>query len=148
MPCAGAGRFVPVVVEAAPDQEPDAATISPPSESVVAKGQPATGRMEIVLAGDRRSHGRRGGAVARDPGAGAAMIPVPSGVRVWLATWVTDLPRYCGLALFGTAIAYVVFFEILTRAGASNVMLVTLLIPVTARAMRVISDGLTVPEKR
>ena len=37
-----------------------------------------------------------------------------------------------GLALFGTAIAYVVFFEILTRAGASNVMLVTLLIPVTA----------------
>ena len=38
----------------------------------------------------------------------------------------------CGLALFGTAIAYVVFFEILTRAGASNAMLVTLLIPVTA----------------
>jgi len=37
-----------------------------------------------------------------------------------------------GLALFGTAIAYVVFFEILTRAGASNAMLVTLLIPVTA----------------
>ena len=26
----------------------------PPSESVVAEGQPATGRMEIVLAGDRR----------------------------------------------------------------------------------------------
>ena len=36
------------------------------------------------------------------------------------------------MALFGTAIAYVVFFEILTLAGASNVMLVTLLIPVTA----------------
>ena len=32
---AGAGRFVPVVVEAAPGQEPDAATMSPPSESVV-----------------------------------------------------------------------------------------------------------------
>ena len=49
-----AGRFVPVVVEAAPGQEPDAATMSPPSESVVAAGQPATGRMEIVLAGGRR----------------------------------------------------------------------------------------------
>ncbi len=51
---AEAGRFVPVVVEAAPGQEPDAATMSPPSESVVAEGQPATGRMEIVLASDRR----------------------------------------------------------------------------------------------
>ncbi|CAN0377815.1 unnamed protein product, partial [Discosporangium mesarthrocarpum] len=35
------------------------------------------------------------------------------------------------LALFGTAVAYIVFFEILVRAGASNVMLVTLLIPVS-----------------
>ena len=50
----GVGRFVPVVVEAAPGQGPAAATMSPPSESVVAAGQPATGRMEIVLAGDRR----------------------------------------------------------------------------------------------
>ena len=50
----GADRFVPVVVEAAPDREPAAATMSPPSESVVAEGQPATGRMEIVLSGDRR----------------------------------------------------------------------------------------------
>ncbi len=50
-------------------------------------------------------------------------LPSPS-TEVWMAL--------CGLALFGTAIAYVVFFEILTRAGASNVMLVTLLIPVTA----------------
>ena len=31
---AGAGRFVPVVVEAAPGQEPEAATTSSPSESV------------------------------------------------------------------------------------------------------------------
>ena len=48
----GTGRFVPVVVEGT--QEPDAATMSPPSESVVAEGQAATGRMEIVLAGDCR----------------------------------------------------------------------------------------------
>ena len=50
-------------------------------------------------------------------------LPMPS-TEVWMALG--------GLALFGTAIAYVVFFEILTRAGASNVMLVTLLMPVTA----------------
>ena len=50
-------------------------------------------------------------------------LPMP-GTEIWLALG--------GLALFGTAIAYVVFFEILTRAGASNVMLVTLLMPVTA----------------
>ena len=36
------------------------------------------------------------------------------------------------LGIFGTALAYIVFFQILVRAGASNVMLVTLLIPVTA----------------
>ncbi|MEQ8824033.1 MAG: DMT family transporter [Filomicrobium sp.] len=36
------------------------------------------------------------------------------------------------LAIFGTALAYIVFFKILVRAGASNVMLVTLLIPITA----------------
>ena len=50
----GTGRLVPVVVEAAPGREPAAAPISPPSERVVAEGQPATGRTEIVLAGDRR----------------------------------------------------------------------------------------------
>ena len=50
-------------------------------------------------------------------------LPMP-GMETWLAL--------IGLALFGTAMAYVVFFEILARAGASNVMLVTLLIPVTA----------------
>ncbi|MGI9406596.1 MAG: EamA family transporter, partial [Hyphomicrobiaceae bacterium] len=44
------------------------------------------------------------------------------------ATWLSLV----GLALFGTAIAYIVFFQILVRAGASNVMLVTLLIPITA----------------
>ena len=50
----GAGRFVPVLVEAAPGQEPDAATMRPPSESVVAEGVPAAGRMEIVLPCDCR----------------------------------------------------------------------------------------------
>ena len=38
----GTGRFVPVVVEAAPGQEPDAATMRPPSESGRRRG-PACG---------------------------------------------------------------------------------------------------------
>ena len=50
-------------------------------------------------------------------------LPMP-GVEIWVALGT--------LAVFGTALAYIVFFEILVRAGGSNVMLVTLLIPVTA----------------
>jgi drug/metabolite transporter (DMT)-like permease len=50
-------------------------------------------------------------------------LPMPS-----LATWFSLI----GLAALSTALAYVVFFRILTRSGATNVMLVTLLIPVTA----------------
>jgi drug/metabolite transporter (DMT)-like permease len=52
--------------------------------------------------------------------------------------WTLPLPSQSAmlslvaLAIFGTAVAYIVFFKILVRAGASNVMLVTLLIPVTA----------------
>ncbi len=45
------------------------------------------------------------------------------------------LGALAGLAVFGTALAYLVFFKILVRAGASNAMLVTLLIPVTAIAL-------------
>ena len=50
-------------------------------------------------------------------------LPMP-GVATWLAV--------IGLAALSTALAYIVFFQILRRSGATNVMLVTLLIPVTA----------------
>ena len=50
----GAGRFVPVVVEGAPSHEAGAAAMSPQSDDDVAMRAPATGRMEIVLAGGRR----------------------------------------------------------------------------------------------
>jgi len=52
--------------------------------------------------------------------------------------WTLSMPSQsvlfslAALAVFGTAFAYIVFFQILVRAGASNVMLVTLLIPITA----------------
>ncbi|WP_291855383.1 DMT family transporter [Bradyrhizobium sp.] len=50
-------------------------------------------------------------------------LPMPGAVT-WLAV--------IGLAALSTALAYIVFFQILRRSGATNVMLVTLLIPMTA----------------
>jgi len=46
-----------------------------------------------------------------------------------------------GLAALSTALAYIVFFQILRRSGATNVMLVTLLIPVTAILLGVLVLG-------
>jgi drug/metabolite transporter (DMT)-like permease len=68
--------------------------------------------------------------------ASAAMMTVVAGLveRPWqlpmpdAATWLAVI----GLAALSTALAYIVFFQILRRSGATNVMLVTLLIPVTA----------------
>ena len=45
---------------------------------------------------------------------------------------VPTLLALVGFAALSTALAYIVFFQILVRSGASNVMLVTLLIPVSA----------------
>lgn len=53
-------------------------------------------------------------------------LEVPSQAVIW---------SLIGLAALGTALAYLIFFRILVRAGASNVMLVTLLIPVSAMAL-------------
>ena len=50
-------------------------------------------------------------------------LPMP-GATTWLAM--------IGLAGLSTALAYIVFFQILRRSGSTNVMLVTLLVPVTA----------------
>ncbi|WP_316225437.1 DMT family transporter [Bradyrhizobium sp. SZCCHNS3052] len=49
-------------------------------------------------------------------------LPLPG-----LQTWVAVI----SLAALSTAFAYIVFFQILRRSGATNVMLVTLLIPLT-----------------
>ena len=51
---AGTGRFVPVVVGAPPGHDVGAATMHPPSKDGIAEGAPAGGRIEIVLAGERR----------------------------------------------------------------------------------------------
>jgi drug/metabolite transporter (DMT)-like permease len=48
----------------------------------------------------------------------------PPGAQTWAAV--------TGLALLCTALAYVIYFRILATSGASNLLLVTLLMPVTA----------------
>ena len=45
-----------------------------------------------------------------------------------MATWGSLL----GLALFSTALAYILYFRLLQSAGPTNVLLVTLLVPVSA----------------
>jgi drug/metabolite transporter (DMT)-like permease len=61
-------------------------------------------------------------------------LPVPSGAAV---------AAVLGLAAFSTALAYVVFFRIGASAGSTNVMLVTLLIPVSATALGTLVLGET-----
>ncbi len=50
-------------------------------------------------------------------------LPMP-GVEIWAAI--------AGLALLSTALAYILYFRILASAGATNLLLVTFLIPVSA----------------
>ena len=51
------------------------------------------------------------------------MLPMPS-VKVWSAL--------AGLAVLSTALAYIIYFRLLSTAGATNLLLVTFLIPVSA----------------
>ncbi len=63
------------------------------------------------------------------------MLPI---VLIVDQPWTLALPQpvtiaaIAGLALLSTALAYVIFFRILATAGATNLLLVTLLIPVSA----------------
>ena len=63
----------------------------------------------------------------------ASLAIADAGATTWLAV--------IGLAALSTALAYIVFFQILRRSGATNVMLVTLLIPVTAILLGVLVLG-------
>ncbi|MGB1237916.1 MAG: DMT family transporter [Pseudomonadales bacterium] len=53
--------------------------------------------------------------------------PSQAPVEAWLAV--------AALALLSTALAYVLYFKLLARAGATNLLLVTLLIPISAIAL-------------
>ena len=50
-------------------------------------------------------------------------LPLPAASVLWAVL---------GLAIISTALAYIIFFRVLSTAGATNIMLVTFLIPVSA----------------
>ena len=59
-------------------------------------------------------------------------LPMP-GLTTWAAL--------AGLAVLSTALAYILYFRILATAGATNLLLVTFLIPVTAILLGVLALG-------
>ena len=77
--------------------------------------------------------------------AGSSLIMLP------LVVWIDGVPSLSlsgsvisallGLAVLSTTLAYVLYFAILKRAGAANLMLVTLLIPPFAIALGVLVLG-------
>ena len=76
----------------------------------------------------------------------SALLLVPAALFVD-APWTLPMPplptwaALLGLAVLSTAAAYVLYFQILQRAGATNVSLVTFLIPVSAIALGVLVLG-------
>ncbi len=54
---------------------------------------------------------------------------------------LTSLAAVLGLALLSTALAYLLYFRLIARAGATNLMLVSYLIPVTAIALGAVFLG-------
>lgn len=63
--------------------------------------------------------------------------------RPWeqVALSPSTIEAVVGLALLSTALAYVIFFRILSTAGATNLMLVTLLVPVSAILLGILVLG-------
>ncbi|HUL06549.1 MAG TPA: DMT family transporter [Candidatus Acidoferrum sp.] len=70
--------------------------------------------------------------------------------RPWTLAMPTPvaLGAIAGLALLSTALAYVLFFRILAAAGATNLLLVTLLIPVSALLLGhfILQEGLALQQ--
>jgi drug/metabolite transporter (DMT)-like permease len=74
----------------------------------------------------------------------ALLLPVAGLVdRFWTLPMpgIPTVVAVLGLAAFSTALAYIVFFRISASAGPSNVMLVTLLIPVSGTTLGVLVLG-------
>ena len=65
------------------------------------------------------------------------MFEQPLALHPGLAAWGAIL----GLSLISTAAAYMIYFRILARAGATNILLVTFLIPVSAILLGVLILG-------
>ena len=78
--------------------------------------------------------------------AASTMMLLP--VWVWVdRPWTLPMPgvsaigAICGIALLSTALAYVIYFRLLASAGATNLLLVTFLIPVSATLLGVVVLG-------
>ncbi|MFD2261492.1 DMT family transporter [Lacibacterium aquatile] len=63
---------------------------------------------------------------------GLLSLPMPSTQVIWAVGLLT---------VFSTALAYILFFRLLTRAGPTNALLVTLLIPVSANVLGIVFLG-------
>jgi drug/metabolite transporter (DMT)-like permease len=66
---------------------------------------------------------------------GGTFFAVAIALRAWPP--LTLVLARVALAVLSTALAYILFFDIMAKAGADNVMLVTLLIPASAIALGV-----------
>ena len=84
---------------------------------------------------------------------GASLVMIPLALAIeppWLgeAPSLESLSAVAGLAVLSTAFAYIVYFSILRRAGATNLMLVTLLVPATALLLGVtfLGERLAIPD--
>ena len=78
----------------------------------------------------------------------SALMLLP--LALWVdRPWTLEMPgldiwaALIGLAVLSTALAYVLYFRILATAGATNVLLVTLLVPVSAILLGVVVLGET-----
>lgn len=93
----------------------------------------------------RRFHGQPPIVSAAGQLTGTAIFVVPV-MLVFEAPWARPFDggaaaAILGLSLLSTALAYVIYFRILATAGATNVALVTFLIPVTAIALGAVFLG-------
>lgn len=72
------------------------------------------------------------------------MLPVSLVIdRPWTLVWprAESLGAILGLAVFSTALAYILFFRLIRVAGATNASLVTLLVPASAILLGVVFLG-------
>ena len=66
------------------------------------------------------------------------LLPAPD-PRIWAA--------FIAIALFSTALAYMLYFRILATAGATNLLLVTFLLPISALLLGALVLGETITER-
>lgn len=74
------------------------------------------------------------------------LIPIAGGAdRFWTLSWPSTPVVWAvlSLAALSTALAYIIFFDVIAKAGATNAMLVTLLIPFSSIALGMLYLGET-----